>query len=91
MRSNLVVVTAPLLDADLSFDPIPKPLQAQIFVSQLSVERSPPTPPPAPQDKAKNKRARKGQSGPDGNSAETKVPDFVKEAGSPHWTISATG
>ncbi len=37
----------------------------------------PPTPPPAPNGKAKNKRARKGQSGPNGNSAETEVPDFV--------------
>ena len=44
-----------------------------------------PPPPPAPttpKGKAKKKRARKGQSGPDGNSAETEVPDFVKEVGS---------
>jgi hypothetical protein len=45
----------------------------------------PPTPPPAPKGNSKNKRARKGQSGPDGNSAETEVPDFVKEVGSSGW------
>ena len=39
MRSNLVVVTPPLLDADLGFDAIPKPVQAQILVPKLAVER----------------------------------------------------
>src|SRR5258708_2347786 len=45
----------------------------------------PPTPPPAPNGKGKNKRASKGQSGPDGNSAETEVPDSVKEVGCSGW------
>src|SRR5437867_5505496 len=45
----------------------------------------PPTPPPAPKGKAKTKRARKGQSGPASDSAETEVPDFVKEVGSSGW------
>jgi hypothetical protein len=42
----------------------------------------PPTSPAAPKGSGKKKRARKGQSGPDGNSAETEVPNFVKEIGS---------
>ncbi|MBI2219979.1 MAG: tyrosine-type recombinase/integrase [Acidobacteria bacterium] len=42
----------------------------------------PPTPPPAPKGNGKTKRSRKGQSGPEGTSAETEVPDFVKEFGS---------
>jgi hypothetical protein len=36
--ADLVEVTPPLLDADLRIDPIPEPLQAEIFVAQLAVE-----------------------------------------------------
>jgi hypothetical protein len=39
MRPDLVVVPAPLLDADFRFDAIPKPLQAEVLVSKLAVER----------------------------------------------------
>ena len=39
MRSPLVVVAPPLLDADAGVDAIPKPVQAEMFVSQLPVER----------------------------------------------------
>ena len=42
----------------------------------------PPTPPPASKGMGRKKRARKGQSGPASDSAETEVPDFVKEVGS---------
>jgi hypothetical protein len=38
----------------------------------------------------KSERARKGQSAAGGDLAQIKVPDFVREGGSPHWTISAT-
>jgi len=51
----------------------------------------PPTPPPSSGDKEKRKRARKGKSAKSGTRSESKVPDFVREIGSPHWTISATG
>ena len=39
MRSDLVVVPPPLLDADLRIDAITKPLQAQVLVAELAVER----------------------------------------------------
>jgi hypothetical protein len=39
----------------------------------------------------KAKRARKGQSESFENQSRSEVPDFVREFGSPHWTISATG
>src|SRR6266480_4695908 len=63
------------------------PRYAHLSPAFLSAEVSlldppPPTPPPAPSGSG---------NGPDGNSAETEVPDFVKEGGSPYWTIFATG
>ena len=38
MGANLVGVTPPLLDADLGFNAVPKPLQAGMLVAELSVE-----------------------------------------------------
>ena len=43
--------------------------------------------PSAPTDE----RARKGQLYPSVSESPSEVPEFVKEFGSPHWTISATG
>jgi hypothetical protein len=37
------------------------------------------------------KRARKGQSENFSNESRSELPEFVREFGSPHWTISATG
>ena len=39
MRSYLVVVPPPLLDADSRIDAIPKPLQRQMLVTESAVER----------------------------------------------------
>src|SRR5215218_2850524 len=39
MRPDLVVMPAPLLDSDLGLDAVPKPLQAQVLVPELAVER----------------------------------------------------
>ena len=39
MGTDVVVVSAPLLDADLRFDAVPKPLQTQVLVAELAVER----------------------------------------------------
>ncbi|KGC20207.1 integrase, catalytic region domain protein [Burkholderia gladioli] len=38
MRPDAIVVTPPLLNDDLGFDPCPKPLQAQTFIPELAVE-----------------------------------------------------
>jgi hypothetical protein len=38
MRADLVVVPPPLGDAHSRFDPVPKPLQAEILVPKLPVE-----------------------------------------------------
>ena len=39
MRTQFVVVLAPLLDADPGVDAIPEPLERQILVAELAVER----------------------------------------------------
>ena len=39
MGPHLVVVAAPLLDADLGVDAIPEPLQREMLVAELAVER----------------------------------------------------
>ena len=62
---------------------------AHLSPAFLSAEVSlldPPSPAPRASEAGnKTKRARKGQSGRKSNSAETKVPDFVKEIGSSGW------
>ncbi len=45
----------------------------------------PATPPPTPDPKPRRKRARKGHGTPTADSAETELPDFVKEIGSSGW------
>jgi integrase len=57
-------------------------LSPAFLSAEVSLLDPPPPSPPAPPKGKKTKRARKGQSGPNGNSAETEVPDFVKEFGS---------
>jgi integrase len=53
-------------------------LSPAFLSAEISLLDPPPTTPPQSSDeKPKRKRARKGQSGPDGDSAETAVPDFV--------------
>ena len=39
MRADLVVVSPPLFDPDLGLDAVAKPLQAQVLVPKLAVER----------------------------------------------------
>jgi len=39
MRAHLVVVPAPLVDADASVDAIPKPLQRQAYYNYISRHR----------------------------------------------------
>ncbi len=39
MRSHFVVVTEPLLYAHLRFGAVPKPLQGEVLVTELPVER----------------------------------------------------
>src|SRR5438093_6266022 len=60
-------------------------LSPAFLSAEVSLLDPPPPAPPAPAKGNKNKRARKGQNGPDGNSAETEVPDFLKEVGSSGW------
>ena len=38
VRPNLVVMPAPLLDADLRIDAVPEPMQRQMLVTELAVE-----------------------------------------------------
>jgi hypothetical protein len=47
-------------------------------------------PPPASEALAE-KRAKKGQTAPTRDRTQTKVAEFSRKNGSPHWTISATG
>ena len=39
MGPHLIVVSPPLFDAHLGFDAIAEPLQAEVLVAQLAVER----------------------------------------------------
>src|SRR5947208_14926432 len=64
----------PFLSAEVSLlDP---PLPAKVRLKPDTTAQSTST---------KSKRARKGRGGPETVSAETEVPDFVKEIGSSGW------